>query len=84
MIKTKTIKIEEMYCDLCGDEIEGHFGEMANKCFVCGRDMCPNCTNAYKVEITKVRDYTCYTKVCKELSKTLCWECGNEFEDSLF
>lgn len=83
MKKTRTIKITERFCDICGDEITEHFGEQLDKCPECGRDMCPKCTGFYKAEVQKFKGYSGTTLPIHTLSKVLCLECGIKFDCKL-
>ena len=81
MIKTRTVKIREVFCDLCGEEITEHFGEELGKCPDCGRDICPHCIGSYKAEVSKFRGYSGTTLPI--LIFKCCLECGLKFETRL-
>ena len=81
MIKTRTIKVEEQFCDVCGAEITEHFGEPIGKCEDCKRDICPRCMGIYKAEVSRFKGYSGITD--KTLTKALCLECGTKFEAKL-
>ena len=83
MKKTRTIKVVEEFCDLCGEEITEHFGEALGKCPECHRDICPRCTGVYKAEISKFKGYSGVTLPLRKFSRTLCLECGIKFEAKL-
>ncbi len=83
MQKTRTLKITERFCDLCGEEIEEHFGQELGKCPQCQRDICPRCIGVYKAEVSKFRGYSGTTLPLTHYSKTLCLECGILYEETL-
>ncbi len=72
--------VEIKYCDECGKEIDH-----AEKCRVCGRDLCPNKCTAFSVEIyqyaeeysdsKRFRGFVC--KQCAHLVMPLVEAMGN-------
>jgi hypothetical protein len=83
VLKTRTIKIEEKFCDICGAEIDEHFNEPLGKCDECKRDICPRCIGIYKAEVSKFKGYSGTALPIETLSKTLCLDCGTKFEAKL-
>ena len=81
MNKTRTIKITECFCDICGEQITEHFGLQLGKCESCGKDICPKCIGVYTVTVSKFRGYCGNTREC--LQKTICLPCGTIFESRL-
>ena len=41
---TKTIEVEEIYCDICGKETDARSIE---KCAICEKDFCGKCGDVY-------------------------------------
>ena len=63
MRKYRTIKvdkkIEEIYCDVCGDDITNE--HISRSCKLCGREFCPKCV---KDNYHIFKNYS--TTICKE------------------
>lgn len=83
MKKTRTEKIEETFCDLCGEQIEEHFDQELGKCADCGREICPRCIGYYEATVTKFRGHSGTTVPDLKLSRSLCLECGIKYEVKL-
>ena len=82
MIKTRTIKVTERFCDLCTIKIDECDG-LPDRCPDCGKHICPRCTGYYKATVSKFHGYSGTTKPLTKISKILCLECGIKFEGKL-
>ncbi len=83
MKRTRTIKVEELFCDHCDEEITDHFGSPPGTCQDCGCEICPRCMGIWEGTISRFKGCSGTTFPEAALSRKLCLECGVKFEAML-